>query len=76
MEALSEIYRNGRPLMSYVYMSGKNGGRAKIIVVRAATDYECIAVYEDGSTHTTWGNRKASLMAKMKREVKRRLDAL
>ena len=48
--------------------------RSKIIIVRAANDYECIAVYEDGSTHTTWGNRKASLMARMKREVKKRLD--
>jgi hypothetical protein len=74
MEATSEIYRNGRALMSYVYMDGKLGGRAKIIIVRAEKDYEGIAVYEDGSMMTMWSNKKASLMTSMKREVKKRLD--
>ncbi len=76
MEMASEIYRNGRALMSYVYMNGRNGGRAKIIIVRSANDYEGIAVYEDGSMMAMWSKRKPSLMAAMKREVKKRLDSL
>ena len=76
MEMVSEIYRNGRALMSYVYMDGKRGGRAKIIVVRAEKDYEGIAVYEDGSSMTMWSTKKARLMTSMKREVKKRLDTL
>ena len=76
MESLSELYRNGRPLMSCCYLEGKSGKRANIIVVRADRDYEGIAVYEDGSMYTTWGNRKANLMSRMRREVKKRLDTL
>lgn len=74
LESVSEIYRNGRALMSYVYMSGKSGNRAKIIIVRAASDYEGIAVYANGSMMSMWGHDKRRLMSAMKLEVKRSLD--
>ena len=74
MESVSEIYRNGRALMSYVYMSGKWGNRAKIIIVRAEKDYEGIAVYGNGNMMSMWGHDKRRLMSAMKREVKRTLD--
>lgn len=74
METTSEIYRDGRALMSYVYMEGKSGNRAKIIIVRAEKDYEGIAVYANGSMMSMWGHDKRRLMSAMKREVKMMLD--
>lgn len=74
MEALCEMYRGNRALMSYCYVTGKVSGIAKVIIIRGVKDYEGYAVYENGTTYIAWGNRKASLMTRMKREVKKTLD--
>lgn len=71
MESLCEIYRNGRALMSYVYMDNSRTGRkAKIIIVRAGdNEYEGIAAYDNTGTMHMMGHDKRRLMSAMKRAV-------
>jgi hypothetical protein len=70
------IYARDRPVVDQCMMRGKMNGLAKIIIVKGEKDYEGFAVYDDGTMYHAWSNRKASLMARMKREVKKRLDSL
>ena len=68
------IYQGDRPLVDQCMVTGKLSGLAKIIIVKGEKDYEGYAVQENGSVMIAWGPRKAGLLARMKREVKKRLD--
>ena len=75
MESVSEIYRDGRPLMGAEYLANsKTSRRAKIIVVSAGIHgYEGIAVYDTCNAMMMGGPNAKRLMAAMKREVKAQL---